>query len=107
LLRHTGRKVLLLQIDPARLKDHSRSYWKLPGGRIQRGESLTGALGREVADETGLAIEEPVLPGKTLARIRIPVAEQAPHPDTLIELIAAKPFTTRHHPPRDHSSFTI
>jgi 8-oxo-dGTP diphosphatase len=30
--------------------------WSIPGGRVERGETLRGALQREVAEETGLAV---------------------------------------------------
>lgn len=40
-----------------------RGHWSLPGGRVEGGESLAGALAREVAEETGLAVEVGALCG--------------------------------------------
>jgi len=47
------RAVLLLQRP-----DHEfmGGIWELPSGRVEPGETLEAALGREIAEETGLAV---------------------------------------------------
>lgn len=35
-----------------------KSRWMLPGGKIERGETHAGAAVRELAEETGLGVEE-------------------------------------------------
>lgn len=50
LITNAGGKLLLL-------KRHSGD-WDIPGGRIQKQESVAEALQREVYEETGLQIEE-------------------------------------------------
>jgi 8-oxo-dGTP diphosphatase len=40
-----------------RAKEPGAGLWSLPGGRVEHGEYLAGALRREVAEETGLSVE--------------------------------------------------
>lgn len=44
-----------------RQRDPYRGYWGLPGGKVELGETVTAALAREVAEETGLRIGPPRL----------------------------------------------
>jgi 8-oxo-dGTP diphosphatase len=63
---HEG-KLLLLQ----------RNDWDLPGGRIQKNESLESALKREVYEETGLQNITRISPFvMTLSSIRIPLQKE-------------------------------
>lgn len=45
--------ILLVQ----RSKDPGRGLWAVPGGKVERGESLRVAARREVAEETGLIVD--------------------------------------------------
>jgi 8-oxo-dGTP diphosphatase len=45
-----------------------RGRWSVPGGRVEPGESLSEAVEREVAEETGL----PVRAGTVVGRVRVP-----------------------------------
>lgn len=47
------RKVLLVR----RARSPAKGFYSLPGGRVEFGESLHRALGREVDEETGLVID--------------------------------------------------
>ena len=73
LIRNKSGKVLLFQVNPAELSVKNPAYWDLAGGRIQRGETVTSALKREVTEETGIT-EITVGPhlGMMLSNIRIP-----------------------------------
>ena len=49
------RKVLLI-----RQEKPGREYWLLPGGGVNAGESLIGALSRELAEECGIGDDLPL-----------------------------------------------
>ena len=40
-----------------RANDPGKDLWSIPGGRVEHGELMTDALTREVAEETGIAIQ--------------------------------------------------
>lgn len=46
-------RLLMIQ----RANDPGAGLWSLPGGRVEHGEYLAGALRREVLEETGLEVE--------------------------------------------------
>jgi ADP-ribose pyrophosphatase YjhB (NUDIX family) len=47
-----GEEVLLVR----RGQEPARDSWSLPGGLVELGETLTAAIHREVAEETGLSV---------------------------------------------------
>lgn len=56
LLLHEGRCCFVLTRRAAHLARHA-GQWALPGGRIDRGESIEDAARRELAEEVGLQVE--------------------------------------------------
>jgi 8-oxo-dGTP pyrophosphatase MutT (NUDIX family) len=72
LIRNKKGELLLL------LKNTQDPYWDLPGGRIQKNETLVGALKREVFEETGLQNLLQILPfamALTHSRIFLPTGD--------------------------------
>jgi 8-oxo-dGTP diphosphatase len=59
IIRDGAGRLLLIQ----RGHDPEAGRWSLPGGRIEPGESDTGALVREMLEETGLTVEPGPLVG--------------------------------------------
>lgn len=49
-------KGVLIVDDSVLLGRNDRDEWELPGGRLERGESLAAALQRELLEETGLRV---------------------------------------------------
>jgi ADP-ribose pyrophosphatase YjhB (NUDIX family) len=60
LVVHDGRLLVV-----RRGRSPGRGLWSVPGGRVERGESLQDAVVREVAEETGLAVR----PGAVVGRV--------------------------------------
>ena len=54
-----GRLLMQQRVDP------DWSGWTLPGGHVEPGESFVRSAIREVEEETGLTMEDPVLCGVT------------------------------------------
>ncbi|MDE1850640.1 MAG: NUDIX domain-containing protein, partial [Candidatus Micrarchaeota archaeon] len=48
-------KVLLIKRAPEK---HRGGHWEIPGGKVEKGESLSVALAREVREETNLKLKE-------------------------------------------------
>lgn len=73
LVRNKEGKILLLKVDKKALKQVSKEYWDIPGGRIHRGSTIKETLNREIKEETGLSIKsiEPI--AMVLSNIRIPL----------------------------------
>ena len=64
---------LLLVERERRSKFSTQSYWDLPGGRIQKGETQLQALRRELEEEVGLQTIDEVYPlGMYPTNVRIP-----------------------------------
>lgn len=56
---HEGRLLVVRRGRPP-----GRDLWSVPGGRVERGESVEQAAVREVAEETGLRVEARGLVGR-------------------------------------------
>lgn len=87
-IEHRDR-VLVAQRRPGQ---HLAGYWEFPGGKIEPGETLAGALQRELYEELGLVLDlagdlapwqvvEHDYPEKQvrLEFVRVPVADQRGH----------------------------
>jgi 8-oxo-dGTP pyrophosphatase MutT (NUDIX family) len=76
LIRNADGNVLLLQVNPEKLHSERTEYWDLPGGRVQKGQTISETLEREVAEETGVTdVQSTKEIGMVLSNIRIPMSE--------------------------------
>jgi 8-oxo-dGTP pyrophosphatase MutT (NUDIX family) len=80
-LFYLGIKILIIndkgQILLLRRGSLERAWWDIPGGRMQRGETVAEALQRELYEETGLEIghRDVQFVGAHLSGGRIPAGE--------------------------------
>lgn len=74
LITNSSGEILLLKVNPEALKKQTDPYWDLPGGRIDKGDTIEQTLLREVEEETGITrVENIVEVGMVLSNIRIPI----------------------------------
>ena len=69
-------EVLLLKVNPALLNAQQSAYWDLPGGRVEKNQTIQDTLVREVKEELGvddIRIDSQV--GMFLSNIRIPAVD--------------------------------
>lgn len=70
IMRNKEGKVLLLEKES---RSKKQTFWDLPGGRINRGETVLEALQRELEEEVALQELPPVTyVGMHLTQVRIP-----------------------------------
>lgn len=63
IVHDAARRLLVIR----RGQEPGRGLWSVPGGRVEPGETVAGAVEREVLEETGLRVRA----GRTVGRIRI------------------------------------
>lgn len=71
-------RILLLKVNTAQLQNTIEAYWDLPGGRLEKGQTIEETLRREIQEELGVAqaaITKQI--GMVLSNIRIPVGEDS------------------------------
>lgn len=75
LIKNKEGKYLLLKVNKKALKGYTgEAYWDIPGGRVQKGDTVENTLKREIEEETGIKnISEPKPITMVLSNIRIPL----------------------------------
>ena len=73
-IRNSEGKILLLETNPRKLVGAKhQKYWDIPGGRIQKGDTILETLKREIKEETGLTgVKNIKLFSSVISNIRIP-----------------------------------
>lgn len=73
LITNSAGQILLLKVNQANFEKKRDPYYDLPGGRVNRGESIAATLRREVEEEAGITeLSEIKEVGMVLANFRIP-----------------------------------
>ena len=77
LIQNQEGKILLLKVNLKQLSGQAEAYWDIPGGRIQKGDTVEQTLRREVEEETGIkSIQNPKQLAMVLSNIRIPIGSE-------------------------------
>ncbi len=77
-----GERVLLVK----RGREPLLGVWTLPGGAVELGETMRGAVAREIREETGLAVEVgPIV--ETLEQIRTDAAGRVEYHYVLVDFL--------------------
>ena len=84
-----GEEVLLVR----RGQEPARDEWSLPGGLVELGETLTAALTREIAEETGLTVR-PLGISAVLQRIFPDAAGRIAYHYILVDYLSLLPKAT-------------
>lgn len=79
LIRNSAGQILLLKVNKEKLKGFTgEPYWDIPGGRIQKGQTVEETLRREVEEEIGVTeITNVKTFSIVLSKIRIPQGEDS------------------------------
>lgn len=79
LIRNSDGQILLLKVNKEKLKRFTgEAYWDIPGGRIQKGQSVEETLRREVEEEIGVKEIINIKPfSMVLSKIRIPQGDDS------------------------------
>jgi len=74
LIKNDNGKILLLKVNKKKLKGcQGKAYWDIPGGRIERKDTVEKTLKRELQEETGISnIQSFKHLNTVLSNIRIP-----------------------------------
>lgn len=79
LIRNYAGQILLLKVNKEKLKGFTgEAYWDIPGGRIQKGQTVEETLKREVEEEIGAKEVLNIKPfSMVLSKIRIPQGDDS------------------------------
>jgi len=72
IIKNREGKILVLKVEKG-----TKSYWDLPGGRVQKNEALEATALREVTEETGITTLNNIRHvGMIVSNIRIPIGSE-------------------------------
>jgi ADP-ribose pyrophosphatase YjhB (NUDIX family) len=90
-----GGRVLLVR---ASARSNTPGVWSLPGGGVEHGEDPAGAVVREVAEETGLAVRVTGVRGVVADITEMPWRDVALHHDRIVYDVVVTGGALRHEP---------